>query len=638
MSFGGILLIEEDIYEENNQFVIKKEINGKMVTFGVFDNLDDAIEERDELEEYGWPYAPDEEESANEVEKNIYEEDGRFFISKNILDKEIIFGNFDSLERAKALKRKLIDNAWHLNFQSRPPKYGKFINKTGNKRFSIAREFDGEIKRFGYYKSLEDALMYRDDLVSSNWEMDENSILSNLGIEEVDFNIGKVGRRYCVYKWDGDKCTIFGIYKSIRAAKRIKNKMVSNDKNDFEYLDSHREKDTKYIYRVGEYYRISKSINGNLKNFGHYNTLDEAISVRDQLIKNDWDDSFLGLTRVLRSSDAYNRHIHKTSRGYDVVNRINGELTYFGSFETLEEAISYRDELEENDWEVEQLSDESIEEKYDEFIFLKNDGRYYLKNEIDGEIRLFGIFDNPLDAIAARLDCIRNNWNLKNVLEEDYEKNPNMDVPFGLLENEELEEIEEIEDDFSINVEDSIEFPVTVGKSYKNRGWAVKRDYLIRFVPKIPYEKECVILVNGRPVTGKVNIHTRLFYFQDDLLSEYLEKLYEIDPKIKTRIDLKLNHGVYKLNQNLGDITNLFFITKFSKSFKKGLFAIPRSVSEMILPILPYESECEFIIDEMVVRGKFNLEFRFKFSDKEVISSLSSELEENEDVEVILLL
>lgn len=604
-----------------------------MITFGTFDNLDEAIEERDELEEYGWPYRIDDEGSITEVEKYIFEEEGRFYISKKILDKEIIFGNFDSLEPTKALKRKLIDNAWHLNFQTRPPKYGKYINKAVNKRYVISKEFNGEIKRFGYYKSLEEALLIRDDLVSNNWEMDAKFILTNLGIDEVDLNIGKVGRRYAVYKWEDSKCTIFGIYRTPRAAKKIRNRVISQKKNDYAYLDKHREKDTRFIYRVGDYYRVSKSINGKLKNFGHYNSLNEAIAVRDELIKNNWDDSFLGLRRILKSPVSYNKHIHKTSRGFDVVNRIDGELINFGSFETLEEAISYRDELEENNWEVESNQNEFIEEKYDEFIFLREDSRYYLKNEIDGEMRIFGIFDNPLDAIAARLDCMRNNWNLDYVLEEDYERNPNMDVTFGLLQNE-----DETTDVFLQNADDSIEFPVTVGKSYKNRGWAVKRDHLIRFVPIIPYEKECVILVNGRPITGKINIHTRLFYFQDDLLSSYLEKLYEIDSKIQTRIDLKLEYGTYKLNPKLKDIQNIFFITKFSKSFKKGLFAIPRSVSEFIIPKLPYESECEFIIDEMVVRGKFNLEFRFKFSDPQVISSLSSEVEDNDELEIILLL
>ena len=111
--------------------------------------------------------------------------------------------------------------------------------------------------------------------------------------KNVDLNIGKVGRRYAVYKWEDSTCTIFGIYRSIRAAKKIRNRMISKKKNDFDYLDRHREKDTRFIYRVNDYYRVSKSINGELKNFGHYNTLDEAISVRDQLIRNNWDDCFL---------------------------------------------------------------------------------------------------------------------------------------------------------------------------------------------------------------------------------------------------------------------------------------------------------------------------------------------------------
>ena len=551
-------MVEENIYEEDGRFHIKKEINGNLIHFGTFDSLNDAIEKRDELEEYGWPYRPD-EDSIKEVEKYIFKEDNRFFISKKILDKEIIFGNFDSLERAKSLKRKLIENAWHLNFHTRPPKYGRYIQKTANNRYSIIKEFNGETNRFGYYKTLDEALMIRNELVSSNWEMGEDHILSNLGIDDVDLNIGKVGRKYAVYKWDDSKCTIFGIYRTHRAAKRIKNKMISTKRNDFEYLDKHREKDTRFIYRVGAYYRISKSINGELKNFGHYDTLEEAISVRDQLIKNNWDDSFLGLRRVLRDSNSYNKHIHKSSRGFDVVNRIGGELINFGSFETLDEAISYRDELEENNWEVKPIFEEAIEEKYDEFIYLKEDGRYYLKNEINGEIRLFGIFDNPLDAIAARLDCMRNNWELTYVLEEDYINDPNMQFIFGLLDDEELVDEEEI---FSEKIIESTEFPVTVGKSYKNRGWAIKRDHLLRFVPKLSYEKECVILVNGRPVTGKINIHTRLFYFKDDLLSDYLEKLYKIDPKIQTRIDLKLNHGIYKINPDLDNITNLFFISQ----------------------------------------------------------------------------
>ena len=230
---------------------------------------------------------------------------------------------------------------------------------------------------------------------------------------------------------------------------------------------------------------------------------------------------------------------------------------------------------------------------------------------------------------------MKNAWKLNSVLEKDYENNPELPLTFGLLENEDIDGSGEV---FSEMGFDSIEFPVTVGKSYKNRGWAITRSHLGDFVPIIPYEEECIVLVNGRPITGKINIHTRLFYFKDELLSDYLEKLYDIDPKTQTRVDLRLNHGKYKLNPNLKELNNIFFITKFSKSFRKGMFAIPRSASEIILPVLPYEDECTFIIGEMEVRGKFNLEFRFKFSDKSVISSLNSEVEDWEELEVILLL
>ena len=67
-------MVEEDIYEEDGQFVIKKEINGKLITFGTFDSLDDAIEERDELEEYGWPYRNMRKMTIQEVEKYIFKE------------------------------------------------------------------------------------------------------------------------------------------------------------------------------------------------------------------------------------------------------------------------------------------------------------------------------------------------------------------------------------------------------------------------------------------------------------------------------------------------------------------------------------------------------------------------------------
>ena len=625
-------MIENDIYEESNNFIVKKEIHGKWITFGSFKNLDDAIELRDELEDYGWPYRDDTQ--RDEVEKYIYRENNKFLVSKKFIGHDIVFGIFDSLDKAKSFKRRLVQNAWNLNFYTRPSKYGKYIKRVGAKRYGIFKDINGEDINFGYFKTVDEAIIARDGLVDNNWNMGEDKILSNLGIVEFDLGIGLVGRKFIVFEWDESECIIYGFYTSRRLATEAKDKLLNKNNIIDEGIDYNYE-DTRYIHRVNDYYRITRVFDGKPKHFGHYKSLEEAISIRDELIQNNWDDSFLELNRITRGEDSYNRHIHKSSRGYDVVNHIGDSWYNFGSFESLEEAISFRDYLEENNWEIIYDDDDFEEEKYDEFIFLKNDGKYYLKNEIDGVMRIFGIFDNPLDAIGARLDCIKNNWNSVSIAEEEYFKDPNSDFNFGYLNDDELEEI--TEDMVGSNIlNKSIDFPVTVGKSYKNGGWAVKRSYLNDFIPLIPFEKKCSIIVEGIKVSGKMNIHTRLFYFKDNVLSEYLEKLYDIDPKTQTRITFELNHGIYKYSDE--NIDDLEFITKFSKSFKKGLFAVPRSISKNIIPILPYEQECNFLINGIKCIGKFNLEFRFRFSDNSFISHLESKFEENDELNVKLVL
>lgn len=629
-------MIEQDIYEKDGSYIIKKEINEECLIFGIFDNLEDAIEKRDELEEYGWPY---EENTADnsKIEKYISEKDGRFIVSKKIKDVDIIFGNFKSLDKAKSFKRKLIENAWNVNFVTKSLRYGKYIQKVSGK-FAINKTFGDVKKSFGSFKSLDEAVIARDKLVDNNWGMDESTILSNIGIFELkgsDTNIGKVGKNYTVFHWEDSKCILFGFYNNYRLAVRVKDKLIDDwNTDDFDYLENFQKKDTKYIVRVGKHFRINKSINGVLKTFGHYKSLDKAIEVRDKLIKNNWDDSILPYKSQSKKMPNRHNHIHRNHRGFDVVNRIDGVLTNFGTFETLDEAISYRDDLEEDNWVIDE--EPISEEKFDEFIYLKEDGRYYLKNTIDDEVRIYGVFDNQLDAIAMRLECIKNNWNFVSVLESEYLEDPNLDVSFGSFYDDDLEEMAE-DMVYSDIAKDILEFPVTVGKSYKNRGWAVKRSYLNKFIPFADFEKECDFSVCGKKVNGKINIHTRLFYFTNGELSVYLRKLHDIDGKIQTRVDLDLDHGNYKLNNNPIE-SILKFETKFSKSFKRGLFAIPRSISQKLIPILPYESNCKFLVNNIPAEGKFNLEFRMRFSDKKIIEYLECNYDDGENLEIILYL
>ena len=627
-------MLKKDIFKEGNLYIIRKEIDGELVDFGSFSSLEEAIDERDELEEYGWPFLKENPKNKF-VEKYIYEDDGKYFVSKTILDVEIVYGVFDSLNKAKSLKRVLIENCWSLAPKTAKIKYSKYIIKQG-KRFVIRKRFLDEYKFFGSFKNLDEAVNFRDQLIDENWGMSKEKVLENIDLIELkgeNANVGKVGRSFVVFNFSKDKCVFYGYYSSLRSAIRNRDKLISNgwDASKLNNIIYSKE-ETKYIAKVGNLFRISKHIDGEIRHFGHYSTLDEAIEIRDKLISNGWDGESLGIDSSRKRPD-FDRNINRINNQFCVIKRVDGELIVFDSFSTLSEAIAYRDYLEEHDWVIEEDENGFEEEKYDEYIYLNADGKYYLKNEIDGVMRIFGVFNDPLDAIAERLECIKNNWSSKSVPESEYFKNefnaPNLDYSNSLTTY--LED-EDVFDDESFY----LSFPVTVGKSYKNKGWAVKRSYLDSFVPKIPYEKECTIFVEGIEIKGRLNIHTRLFYFTNEKLSSYLEKLSSIDPKTQAKVDLELSYGHYLLKDTDEDF--ITFTTTFSKSFKSGMFAMPRKFSKEILPILPYEEECIFSVGDVDASGKFNLEFRFLFNSDSIIPKLTSMKEDGEEIKVVLLL
>ena len=179
-------------------------------------------------------------------------------------------------------------------------------------------------------------------------------------------------------------------------------------------------------------------------------------------------------------------------------------------------------------------------------------------------------------------------------------------------------------------------FFVTVGKSYKNRGWAVKRSYLYSLIPQLPYEKQCIVFIEDFKVPASLNIHTRFFYFKNEELSNYLKVLSNIDTKSQVQIEFDLEHGIYSFKKPEKDLIS--FTTKFSKSFKNGMFAMPRNLSKELLPILPYENKCKFYIGNLESLGKFNIEFRIKFNSKYVIEKIGSSKKEGDELNISLLI
>jgi len=98
----------------------------------------------------------------------------------------------------------------------------------------------------------------------------------------------------------------------------------------------------RYIYKnSGDHYIIRKIINGKQENYGTYNSLEEARTVRDQLIENNWDKTIVqGKLDQEAQVKKYYHHITCNGRYYTIFNHQN---KYSGHTKTIEEALYYRD-------------------------------------------------------------------------------------------------------------------------------------------------------------------------------------------------------------------------------------------------------------------------------------------------------
>lgn len=98
-------------------------------------------------------------------------------------------------------------------------------------------------------------------------------------------------------------------------------------------------------------YRISKQKDNILYHFGAYDTLEDAMKVRDVIESVGWG---------FRLNP--NRNIQKYSWGYYLRKWRDGELIYSESFKSLEEARKVRDTLESCDWEIDALDTSDIKD------------------------------------------------------------------------------------------------------------------------------------------------------------------------------------------------------------------------------------------------------------------------------------
>lgn len=152
----------------------------------------------------------------------------------------------------------------------------------------------------------------------------------------------------------------------------------------------------KYIRKNKNSYKIIK----NSRVFGKFDSLDDAIFVREILINNNWD------------IDNFTLEMHLSLDNYIPVSKIDEKLVILGKFKD-----------KPNDKLIEKLTKKRIRNpnnsKYGLNI-VKVFDLFMVKKQIAGDEYVFGVFDNLDDAIFTRNFLLDNNWNVEAFKEVEY--------------------------------------------------------------------------------------------------------------------------------------------------------------------------------------------------------------------------
>lgn len=115
---------------------------------------------------------PSEENTPKYDMKYIYKRNGLYYIRKCINGEMKYFKGSNSLKEAVEFRDKLIENNWHDNRQLGIVELddNRYIYSVG-KSFQLKKYINGKTKHFGTFKTLEEAIKTRDELIVNNWGM-----------------------------------------------------------------------------------------------------------------------------------------------------------------------------------------------------------------------------------------------------------------------------------------------------------------------------------------------------------------------------------------------------------------------------------------------------------------------------------
>ena len=123
-----------------------------------------------ELVNYAHEYITTERTTTEPDMKYIRKRNGLYYIQKHINGELKHFKGSKSLKEAVEIRDKLIENNWRDNGQLEIKELddNRYIYSSG-KSFLLRKSVNGKCRYFGSFKTLEEAIKARDELIKNNW-------------------------------------------------------------------------------------------------------------------------------------------------------------------------------------------------------------------------------------------------------------------------------------------------------------------------------------------------------------------------------------------------------------------------------------------------------------------------------------
>ncbi len=297
----------KNIYKQNGKYVIKKNIYQKSIIYGVFDNLESAIEQRNILIKNKWHknattgYPKDKHFPKYQVKKT---ECGFLVLNKKTGQS---FGTYKNHEYAKIIKKILPFYADKINI--------RFIEKIAHKEFYKYISYNNMTGRYhviykGFvrstYKKLEDALYERDLIV----------------------------------KYDGDEELMCEDPTIIHDYKSEKLPSFEHECENIRYRDENKNK-----------YQLEKQIRNHKIVIGSYPTYDLACLIKRYLDNKKWNsDEVKHIIKITRSIHKRDKYIQRRNGKFYIERTKNNKTIVYAKYNDIELARFVKNNLAMNNW------------------------------------------------------------------------------------------------------------------------------------------------------------------------------------------------------------------------------------------------------------------------------------------------